>query len=185
MFCLPPTCGLNTLPDSVNTYTDVTGRGFLPGAIMISFFLERTRRNVRSFWGSMSRMVLLAFITSWWMRPAYCTVLALSSVVLMGIPGGWRGNRFIHRMHWITGHFTHPSLRSAFGWEAALPPVKISHSTLRKHHKRRTCAVSPFYPLSWRQWCPALPSGSGSSSAFLRLQPGVWPEHKLASFNLS
>lgn len=53
---------------------------------MISFFLERTRRKVRSFWGSMFRMVLLAFITSWWMSPAYCTVLELSRVVLMGIP---------------------------------------------------------------------------------------------------
>lgn len=39
--------------------------GFSPGAIMISFFLERTRRKVRSFWGSMSRMVVLAFISSW------------------------------------------------------------------------------------------------------------------------
>lgn len=59
-----------------------------PGAIMISFFLERTRRNVRSFWGSMSRTVLRAFITSWWISPAYWTVLLLSRVVLMGIPVG-------------------------------------------------------------------------------------------------
>lgn len=59
-----------------------------PGAIMISFFLERTRMKVRSFWGSMSRMVLLAFITSWWISPAYCTVLELSRVDLMGIPEG-------------------------------------------------------------------------------------------------
>lgn len=35
----------------------------------------------------MSLTVLRAFITSWWIRPAYCTVLGLSSVVLMGIPG--------------------------------------------------------------------------------------------------
>lgn len=59
-----------------------------PGAIMISFFLERTRRKVRSFWGSMSRMVVLAFISSWWISPAYWTVLVLSRVVLMGIPEG-------------------------------------------------------------------------------------------------
>lgn len=59
-----------------------------PGAIMISFFLERTRRKVRSFWGSRSRMVVLAFISSWWISPAYWTVLVLSRVVLMGIPGG-------------------------------------------------------------------------------------------------
>lgn len=55
---------------------------------MISFFLERTRRKVRSFWGSMSRMVVLAFISSWWISPAYWTVLVLSRVVLMGIPEG-------------------------------------------------------------------------------------------------
>lgn len=61
-----------------------------PGAIMISFFLERTRRKVRSFWGSMSRTVLRAFITSWWIRPAYCAVLGPSRVVLMGIPEGRR-----------------------------------------------------------------------------------------------
>lgn len=53
---------------------------------MISFFLERTRRKVRSFWGSMSRMVVLAFIRSWWISPAYWTVLVLSRVVFMGIP---------------------------------------------------------------------------------------------------
>jgi hypothetical protein len=53
---------------------------------MISFFLERMRRKVRSFWGSTSRMVLRAFITSWWIRPAYCTVVELSMVVLMGMP---------------------------------------------------------------------------------------------------
>lgn len=46
-----------------------------PGAIMISFFLERTRRKVRSFWGSISRTVLRAIITSCWISPAYCTVL--------------------------------------------------------------------------------------------------------------
>lgn len=55
---------------------------------MTSFFLERTRRKVRSFCGSMSRTVLRAFITSWWISPAYCTVLGLSRVVLMGIPDG-------------------------------------------------------------------------------------------------
>lgn len=63
---------------------------------MISFFLERTRKKVRSFWGSMSRMVVLAFITSWWISPAYCTVLALSSVVFIGIPVGSQGSVNLH-----------------------------------------------------------------------------------------
>lgn len=58
----------------------------LPGAIIISFFLERTLRKVRSFCASMSLTVLRAFITSWWRRPAYCTVLELSRVVLIGMP---------------------------------------------------------------------------------------------------
>lgn len=53
---------------------------------MISCFLDLMRRKVRSFWGSMSRTVLLAFIASWWSKPAYCTVVELSNVVLMGIP---------------------------------------------------------------------------------------------------
>lgn len=36
----------------------------------------------------MSRMVVLAFISSWWISPAYWTVLVQSRVVLMGIPEG-------------------------------------------------------------------------------------------------
>lgn len=60
----------------------------LPGATMISFFLERIRRNVRSFWGSMSRTVLLAFMMKLCMRPAYWMVVELSMVLLMGIPAG-------------------------------------------------------------------------------------------------
>lgn len=53
---------------------------------MISFFLERIRRNVRSFWGSMSLTVPLAFIIKLCIKPAYCTVEELSMVLLMGIP---------------------------------------------------------------------------------------------------
>lgn len=60
----------------------------LPGATMISFFLERIRRNVRSFWGSISRTVLLAFMMKLCMRPAYWMVVELSMVLLMGIPAG-------------------------------------------------------------------------------------------------
>lgn len=58
----------------------------LPGATMISCFLDLILRKVKSFWGSMSRTVLLAFIVSWWRRPAYWTVVELSKVVLIGMP---------------------------------------------------------------------------------------------------
>lgn len=58
----------------------------LPGATMISCFFDLILRKVRSFWGSMSRTVLLAFIVSWWRRPAYWTVVELSNVVRIGIP---------------------------------------------------------------------------------------------------
>lgn len=58
----------------------------LPGATMISCFLDLILRKVRSFWGSMSRTVLLAFMVSWWRRPAYWTVVELSKVVRMGMP---------------------------------------------------------------------------------------------------
>jgi hypothetical protein len=37
-------------------------------------------------WGSISRTVLRALDVSWWIRPAYCTVVELSSVDRMGIP---------------------------------------------------------------------------------------------------
>lgn len=58
-----------------------------PGATKISCFLERRRRKVRSFWGSISRIVLLAFMVRLRRSPAYCTAVELSRVVLMGIPG--------------------------------------------------------------------------------------------------
>lgn len=58
----------------------------LPGATMISCFFDLIRRKVRSFWGSMSRTVLLAFMVSWWSRPAYWTVVELSRVVRIGMP---------------------------------------------------------------------------------------------------
>lgn len=58
----------------------------LPGATIISCFLDRILRKVRSFCGSMSRTVLLAFDVSCVIKPAYCTVVELSNVVLIGIP---------------------------------------------------------------------------------------------------
>lgn len=61
---------------------------FLPGATIISFFLERIRRKVRSFWESISRTVLRAFKMKLCMRPAYCVVVGLSMVLLMGMPAG-------------------------------------------------------------------------------------------------
>ena len=53
---------------------------------MISFFFDRTRRKVRSFCGSMSRTQLRACAARLCSRPAYCTVVELSSVVRTGIP---------------------------------------------------------------------------------------------------
>ena len=53
---------------------------------MISYFLVRTRRKVRSFWGSMSLTVLLAITVSWRNSTAYLSVVELSKVVLTGIP---------------------------------------------------------------------------------------------------
>lgn len=57
-----------------------------PGAIMISCFLERTRRKVRSFVGSRSLTTLRALSVRPLMRPVYWMVVGLSSVLLMGIP---------------------------------------------------------------------------------------------------
>lgn len=57
-----------------------------PGATKTSCFLERMRRKVRSFWGSMSLTVLLAIIVRLRRSPAYWTAVELSKVVLMGIP---------------------------------------------------------------------------------------------------
>ena len=54
---------------------------------MISFFLERMRRKVRSLPGSRSLTVLRAFCVRLHNRPAYCTVVELSRVVRIGMPG--------------------------------------------------------------------------------------------------
>lgn len=94
---------MESLTGTANTYAvrkesqqealKLEAEGLLPGATMISFFLERIRRNVRSFWGSMSRTVLLAFIMKLCIRPAYCTVVELSTVLLIGIPAERHGKR--------------------------------------------------------------------------------------------
>ena len=79
-----------SLPDSYRARSQV-GVGKtdpLPGATIISFFLERIRRKVRSFWGSISRTVLRAFKMKLCMRLAYCVVVGLSMVLLMGMPEG-------------------------------------------------------------------------------------------------
>lgn len=58
----------------------------LSGATMISCFLERTRKKVRSLPGSKSRTTLRALSDNWLIRPAYCTVVELSSVLFTGMP---------------------------------------------------------------------------------------------------
>lgn len=58
----------------------------LSGATIISCFLDRIRRNVRSFEGSKSLTTLLALSASELIKPAYCTVVVLSNVVFIGIP---------------------------------------------------------------------------------------------------
>jgi len=68
-----------------NTAVLVVQKG-LPGATMISFFLERTRRNMSSFCGSTSRTQLRACMDRLCSSPAYCTVVELSIVVRTGIP---------------------------------------------------------------------------------------------------
>lgn len=58
----------------------------LSGATIISCFLDLILRNVRSLEGSRSRTTLLALSANELIRPAYCTVVVLSKVVLIGIP---------------------------------------------------------------------------------------------------
>lgn len=58
----------------------------LSGATIISCFLERTRKNVRSLPGSRSRTTLRALSDNWLIRPAYWTVVELSKVLLTGMP---------------------------------------------------------------------------------------------------
>lgn len=81
-----------------------------PGATMISCFCVRMRRKVSSLLGSRSLTVVLVLPASWCRRAAYCTVVALSMVVLMGIPGGGCGVNvtvaYIHNC-WLTLHHEH------------------------------------------------------------------------------
>lgn len=53
---------------------------------MISLFLDRMRKKLRSLLGSKSRTTERALATRAVSNPAYCTVVELSSVVRMGIP---------------------------------------------------------------------------------------------------
>lgn len=67
---------------------------------MISCFLERTRKKVRSLPGSKSRTTLRALSDNWLIRPAYCTVVELSKVLFTGIPVK-AGKKICWR--WMTG----------------------------------------------------------------------------------
>ena len=57
-----------------------------PGATMISYFLLRNLKKVRSFWGSISRTTPLALWAKECTVLAYVIVVELSNVVLIGIP---------------------------------------------------------------------------------------------------
>lgn len=57
-----------------------------PGATMISCFSVLIRKNISSLLGSRSLTVVFVLATSKCSRPAYWTVVALSIVVLIGIP---------------------------------------------------------------------------------------------------
>ena len=63
----------------------------IPGATMISCFLVRIRKKVKSLVGSSSLTTLQALSASWLIRPAYCTVVALSKVDLIGMPRKYLG----------------------------------------------------------------------------------------------
>lgn len=58
----------------------------LSGATIISCFLDLILKNVRSFDGSKSLTTLLALSAKELISPAYCTVVVLSNVDLIGIP---------------------------------------------------------------------------------------------------
>ena len=59
---------------------------YLPGATIISFFFVLILRKERSFCGSKSLTVVRDLLVSWCTKPAYCTVVALSIVVRIGMP---------------------------------------------------------------------------------------------------
>jgi hypothetical protein len=58
----------------------------LSGATIISCFFDLIRKNVKSLDGSKSLTTLLALSAKELIKPAYCTVVVLSKVVLIGIP---------------------------------------------------------------------------------------------------
>lgn len=128
----------------------------LPGATMISCFFDLILRKVRSFWGSMSLTVLLAFMVSWWRRPAYWTVVELSRVVRIGMP--------VEDLIW--GYFF-PVVKAAYMYSAK--PTG-SHSSLQKAERQMAAVTSwhRFYVVticpvifvsvwtfkySWVRWC--------------------------------
>ena len=57
-----------------------------PGATIISCLTVRILRKERSLVGSRSLTVVRDLAVSWWISPAYCTVVALSRVLRMGMP---------------------------------------------------------------------------------------------------
>ena len=62
----------------------------LPAAHITSFFFVRTRKKVRSFSGSSSRMQFLASLHNLLNCEEHCTVVELSMFVLLAIPRNTR-----------------------------------------------------------------------------------------------
>lgn len=60
----------------------------------ISSLWKHLENNTKTFQtcGSISRTVFLALLVNWWNNPAYCTVVELSMVVLIGIPAAEKIN---------------------------------------------------------------------------------------------
>ena len=97
-------------------------------------------------WGSISLTVLRAFDVSWWIKPAYWTVVELSNVVRIGIPA-------VRRQHW--------------SWRAKLNEESDFQALIIKG--KPTPYFSRLYLLGWRQWFRLHPYGLGFSSRFLQL----------------
>jgi len=76
------------------TYTTVVHSAGSPGATMISCLTVLILRKERSLVGSRSLTVVRDLAVSWWISPAYCTVVALSRVLRIGMPGNKQTSKF-------------------------------------------------------------------------------------------
>lgn len=146
----------------------------LSGATMISCFLERTRKKVRSLPGSKSRTTLRALSDNWLINPAYWTVVELSNVLFTGMPEmvNWKFCFYGNYLATIKYFRFQRIYLLNIDWTVFHPCCYFcNHQRFQKSMQQLKCErkKSDAYLHCWQRWCQQHLYAMRFASEFLRL----------------